>query len=45
MKGGRLEPEHLKKYKLKENYIWNIPDYLPSIRTVYNNEKIEQYRK
>jgi hypothetical protein len=45
MKGGRLEPEHLKINKLKENYIWNIPDYLPSIMTVYNNEKIEQYRK
>ena len=40
MKGGRLEPEHLKKHnKLKENYNWNIPDDLPNIRTVYNNEK------
>ena len=46
LKGQRLEPEDLKKYK-KDNeiYLWNVPDELPRLRIVYNNEVINNLRK
>ena len=46
LKGQRLEPEDLKKYKKdNENYLWNISDELPKLRIVYNNEVINKLRK
>ena len=44
--GERLEPEDLRKYKKNtEQYIWDIPNELPKIRYVYNNDKINLIRK
>ena len=42
LKGGRLEPEHLKKAPNPNeiSYVWKTPDTLPNMRVVYNNKKI-----
>ena len=46
LQGERLEPEDLRKHKKNiEDYIWDIPNELPKIRYVYNNEKINLIRK
>ena len=46
LKGQRLEPEDLRRYKKNlEEYIWSIPNELPKLRIVYNNEKINILRK
>ena len=46
LKGQRLEPEDLRRYKKNhEEYIWIIPNELPKLRIVYNNEKINILRK
>ena len=46
LKGQRLEPEDIRKYKKNEEvYSWNTPDELPKLRIVYNNEIINFLRK
>ena len=47
LKGGRLEPEHLKKKASINNisYYWEIPKELPNMRVVYNNKKIYKFKK
>ena len=46
LKGQRFEPEDLKKYKKDgEIYLWNVPNKLPKLRIVYNNEVINILRK
>ena len=46
LKGGRLEPEHLRR-KGNNNitYYWEIPKELPNMRVVYNNKKLYKYKK
>ena len=45
--GARLEPEHLKKLgpKKKENYIWEKPEQMPKMKTIYNNLQLMKYKK
>ena len=46
LKGQRLEPEDLKKYKKDDEiYLWNVPNELPKLRIVYNNEVINILKK
>jgi len=48
-KGGRLEPEQLKKKNNNNNnnitYNWEIPKELPNMRVIYNNKKLYKYKK
>ena len=46
LNGELLESEDLRKYKKnREEYFWEIPNELPKIRYVYNNDKINLIRK
>jgi len=46
LKGGRLEPEHLRRKGNKDiTYYWEIPKELPNMRVVYNNKKLYKYKK
>ena len=46
LNGARLEPEHLKKNKKKEEiYKWENPEVLPRFRFVYNDNEVFKAKK
>ena len=42
--GARIEPEYFKK-KEKPQYNWEIPEFLPSQRIIYNDKNLRKYKE